>query len=75
MAMSKKSVKTSAKKAAAKPVAMHAPPAKPERAWQAEDDSRTLMRAEEIKRDRKRLALAKAVAKKHIAELSKVARA
>ena len=41
--------------------------------WQAEDDMRTLMRAEEIKRDPKRLASAKACAKKKIEEVAAVA--
>lgn len=40
--------------------------------WQAEDDMRTLMRAEEIKRDPKRLAAAKACAKKKIEEVAAV---
>lgn len=43
--------------------------------WRAEEDARTLMRAEEIKRDRARMAKARAVAKKQISELSKVAKA
>ena len=40
--------------------------------WQAEDDMRTLMRAEEIKRDAKRLAAAKACAKKKLEDLALV---
>lgn len=43
--------------------------------WRAEDDARTLMRAEEIKRDRKRFGAAKGIAKKQIVELSKIAKA
>ena len=41
--------------------------------WQAEDDMRTLMRAEEVKRDPKRLAAAKACAKKKLEEVASVA--
>jgi hypothetical protein len=48
---------------------------KDESKWMAEDDSRTLMRAEEIKRDRARLLKAKAYAKKQIEDLAKVAKA
>ena len=40
---------------------------------QAEDDMRTLMRAEEVKRDPKRLAAAKACAKKKLEEVASVA--
>lgn len=39
----------------------------------AEDDMRTLMRAEEIRKDPKRLAAAKAMAKKKLAEIQAVA--
>jgi len=42
--------------------------------YQAEDDARTLMRAEEIKRDAPRLRKAKAVAQKKADEASKVAK-
>jgi hypothetical protein len=41
--------------------------------WQAEDDMRTLARAEEIRRDPKRLAAAKAEAKKKLEEIATVA--
>lgn len=37
--------------------------------WQAEDDMRTLARAEEIRRDPKRLKAAQAIAKEKIKEL------
>lgn len=35
--------------------------------WQAEDDLRTLLRAEEIKKDKKRLASARTMAKEQLA--------
>lgn len=35
--------------------------------WQAEDDLRTLLRAEEIKKDKKRLAAARNMAKEQLA--------
>lgn len=41
--------------------------------WVAEDDMRTLARAEEIRKDPKRLAAAKAMAKKKLAEIQAVA--
>jgi hypothetical protein len=41
--------------------------------WQAEDDLRTLMRAEEIKADPKRCDRARALAKKRMTEVAKVA--
>ncbi len=41
--------------------------------WRAEDDMRTLMRAEEIKKDPKRLARAQALAKDRLMELAAVA--
>ena len=41
--------------------------------WRAEDDMRTLARAEEIKRDPKRLAAAKKMAKEKLAEMQSVA--
>lgn len=41
--------------------------------WQAEDDLRTLMRAEEIEKDPKRLAKAQSLAKKRLLELASVA--
>lgn len=41
--------------------------------WQAEDDLRTLTRAEEIKRDPKRLKAAKALAKEKLAEMASIA--
>ena len=40
--------------------------------YQAEDDARTLMRAEEIKCDKARIKAAQAQAKKQIAELARV---
>lgn len=40
--------------------------------WQAEDDVRTLRRAEEIRTDRARLAAAKRVAKEEQAALAKL---
>lgn len=39
-----------------------------ERDWQAEDDMRTLMRAKAIERDPKRLAKARAAAKRKLTE-------
>lgn len=41
--------------------------------WQIEDDLRTLMRAEEIEKDPKRLAKAQALAKKKLLDLAAVA--
>jgi len=46
-----------------------------ERKWQAEDDARTLMRAQEIKSDGARMKRAKAVAAAQVAALNKVAKA
>lgn len=43
-----------------------------ENKWRAEDDARTLMRAEEIKRDASRIKAAKAQAKKQMEELARV---
>jgi hypothetical protein len=40
--------------------------------WQAENDLRTLIQAEEIKRDSRRLAKARAVAKTQVTAISKV---
>lgn len=40
--------------------------------WRAESDSRTLMQAEEIKRDRARMKAAQAQAKKQMEELARV---
>lgn len=48
-------------------------PSAPPEDWMAEDDMRTLMRAEEIRKDSKRLAAAKAMAKKKLAEIQAVA--
>lgn len=45
----------------------------PEARWQAEEDVRTLMRAEEIQKDRGRMARARKVAKEQAAEATKVA--
>lgn len=78
MAVSKKAVRAAAKKPAKRvPKAVLTPkvPKREEDKWRAEDDARTLMRAEEIKRDRARMAKARAIAKKQISELSKVAKA
>lgn len=78
MAVSKKAVRAAAKKPAKiVPKAVPTPkvPKREEDKWRAEDDARTLMRAEEIKRDRARMAKARAIAKKQISELSKVAKA
>ena len=41
--------------------------------WQAEDDMRTLVRAEEIRKDTKRLKAAQATAKKRADELKSLA--
>jgi hypothetical protein len=41
--------------------------------WQAEDDLRTLMRAEEIEKDPKRLAKAQKLAKQKLLDLASVA--
>jgi pyocin large subunit-like protein len=41
--------------------------------WRAESDLRTLMEAEQIKNDAKRLAKAQALAKKKMMEVAKVA--
>jgi hypothetical protein len=41
--------------------------------WRAEDDMRTLARAEEVKADPKRLAAAKKMAKEKLAELQSIA--
>lgn len=48
---------------------------KEEQKWRAEDDMRTLLRAEEIKADRARLSKASAIAKKQMAAVAKVAKA
>ena len=42
--------------------------------WRAEDDMRTLARAEEVKRDPKRLAAAKKMAREKLAELQTIAK-
>jgi hypothetical protein len=41
--------------------------------WQAEDDLRTLTRAEEIEKDPKRLAKVQALAKKRMLEMAAIA--
>lgn len=41
--------------------------------WRAEDDMRTLARAEEVKADPKRLAAAKKMAKTKLAEMQSIA--
>lgn len=46
-----------------------------ERRWRAENDLGTLEQAEEIKKDKTRLAAARAAAKRKLAALSKVTRA
>lgn len=77
MPAGKKSSKVALANRAAKAKVAATPkvPKREEDRWRAEDDARTLMRAEEIKRDRARMAKARAVAKKQISELSKVAKA
>lgn len=64
------------KKAAAvkKPVAplVATTSSKEQAKWQAEDDARILMRAEEIKRDGARIKAAQAQAKKQMEELARV---
>ena len=63
-AMKKIGAKPQAKKAQkTTPKAVPAPSGKQEQRWLAEDDARTLMRAEEIKASRGRLAKAKSVAR------------
>lgn len=42
--------------------------------WRAEEDMRTLARAEEVKNDPKRLAAAKAMAREKLAELQAIAK-
>lgn len=66
----KKAVKKAKVKLNKAPVAK---PIKSELDYMAEDDARTLMRAEEIKRDAKRLNKAKAIAKQKAVEASRVA--
>lgn len=57
------------KKSTAPAIASH-----PEEArWRAEDDMRTLARAEEVKADPKRLAAAKKMAKTKLAEMQAIA--
>lgn len=41
--------------------------------WQVDDDLRTLMRAEEIEKDPKRMAAVRAMAKKKLLDLAAVA--
>lgn len=43
-----------------------------EKRWQAEDDLRTLQRADEIKKDTKRMKAAECCAKEQVAALQKV---
>lgn len=51
------------------------PVASPEdKKWQTEDDLRTLARAEEIKKDPKRMAAVKDLAKEKMAEMAKIAK-
>jgi hypothetical protein len=47
---------------------------KDEMKWRAEDDMRTLLRAEEIRADKARLSKASAVAKQQMAAVAKVAK-
>ena len=42
--------------------------------WQAEDDLRTVARAEEIKKDAKRMAAVKELAKEKMSEMEKIAK-
>ena len=44
----------------------------PDQEWMAREDMQTLRRAEEIRRDSKRLAAATAQAQKHMEELARV---
>ena len=73
-----KSKPAPAKKAPAKTPAKPSPKAKPvqvsksEAQWQAEDDARTLLRAEEIKADKARVGKAKAVVAKQAQAAQKV---
>ena len=62
-AMKKIGAKPQAKKAPKKANSVPMPSGKQEQRWQAEDDARTLMQAEEIKADRARLAKAKGIAR------------
>ena len=63
-AMKKIGAKPQVKKAPkAAPKAVPMPSGKQEQRWQAEDDARTLMRAEEIKASRARLSKAKSIAR------------
>ena len=63
-AMKKIGAKPQAKKAPkAAPKAVPTPSGKQEQRWQAEEDARTLMRAEEIKASRARLSKAKSIAR------------
>jgi hypothetical protein len=48
---------------------------KSEAEWRAEDDMRTLLRAKEVESDPKRLAAARACAKKKLSEMQSVAAA
>lgn len=56
-----------------KPVMAHKMDAD-EKKWRAEEDLRTLLRAEEIKRDRSRMSVVKAMAKKQAMAVDKVAK-
>lgn len=71
-----KKVKSSLKNAIATDVFIERKPTKEqiekEKKWQAEDDIRTLQRAEEIKKDKGRMNAAKQVAKSQMQELKKI---
>lgn len=67
---SKTSSKASSKTMPASPVKM----SKDEQKWRAEDDMRTLLRAEEIRADKARLSKASAIAKQQMAAVAKVAK-
>lgn len=62
-AMKKIGAKPQVKKAPKKANSVTMPSGKQEQRWQAEEDARTLMRAEEIKASRARLSKAKSIAR------------
>ncbi len=64
--------KMAPKKTSATKKTIPSPMGRDEAKWRAEDDARTLMRAEEVKRDKARLNAAQAQAKKQMEELSRV---
>lgn len=75
-AMKKVDAKPQAKKAPKKAnsAPVPAPSGKQEQRWQAEDDARTLMRAEEIKASRSRLAKAKGVAREQAQAAARISK-